>query len=99
MLKFEAICQTDIGYETVYGVYGPNGVYCGELYPEVDGYYVWWSTPRGGFLQAWFLREIADKLDELNAAWHAQVNADMELLSHNSDDDSSSGTDQSNPGS
>ena len=39
----------------------------GDINIELDGYYYW----RG--LSAWDLRDIADKLDKINAAWDAEV--------------------------
>ena len=50
-----------------------NGAHLGELYQEVDGYYVWWPDDRRGYLEARILRAIADKLDELNEEWDQEV--------------------------
>ena len=46
---------------------GDKAMARGELEIEMDGYYYW----RG--LSAWDLRDIADKLDRINATWDAEV--------------------------
>lgn len=51
-----------------------NKIGVGRFYQEVDGYYVY--TPnlcQGGFVDAVFLRAMADKLDEINKPWHDEV--------------------------
>jgi hypothetical protein len=56
-----------------------NGACCGELYCEVDGYYVYWPDESlQGCVSAEFLREIADKLDELNRPWDEEVKRGLE---------------------
>lgn len=45
-----------------------------NVYMEVDGYYVY--ATGSGFLEAHQLREIADHLDHINAAWDAKVQSD-----------------------
>lgn len=51
-----------------------NNVKVGEVYKEVDGYYVF--TPvRGGYWKSHNMREVADFLDNLNAEWDAEVQA------------------------
>lgn len=53
-----------------------NGVHCGCLYREVDGFYVYaQSSNTYGYIESVFLRAIADKLDELNAPWKAECDA------------------------
>lgn len=49
----------------------------GDLYMEVDGYYVYGPREVRGFNSAEDLRVIAHILDEKNAAWHAQVQKDL----------------------
>ncbi len=48
-----------------------NNQNAGDLECKEDGYWDWWpEVPgRGGYIPAWVLREIADKLDDLNAPW------------------------------
>lgn len=50
----------------------------GDIYMEVDGYYVFAFNRddfknSGGFLPSWFFKEIHDKLEEMNKAWDAEV--------------------------
>lgn len=66
-IKFE---RRETGtYDVIY----VNGVNLGELYVEIDGYYVYWPSPRNGFWESHAMREIADKLDELNADWDRSI--------------------------
>lgn len=59
--------------------FASNGVALGEIYMEVDGYYVFEpGRDSNGFWEAYVLRAIADKLDEMNKAWDAEV---TEMLS------------------
>jgi len=47
-----------------------NNVHVGNMYKEVDGYYVYeYNNSRSGFWEAHALRMIADKLDEMNKDW------------------------------
>lgn len=62
-----------INTSSTYDVIHENGVKFGELYMEVDGYYVWDSLGGRGYLEAHVLRNIADKLDELNKDWDIAV--------------------------
>jgi hypothetical protein len=50
----------------------------GEFLVEVDGYFVYYPELRGGAWESWIMHEIADKLDELNAPWDAEVNRLMD---------------------
>jgi membrane-bound inhibitor of C-type lysozyme len=54
-----------------------NGVACGHIAKDVDGYYYWWPTGRRGSWQGFALREIADLLDRMNAEWDAEVARDL----------------------
>lgn len=47
-----------------------------DIVTNDDGYRVYWPGLNGGYFEAPCLRIIADYLDELNAAWHAQVMSD-----------------------
>lgn len=58
----------------------PNGNrQFGIIYQEVDGFFVFDFDAPGptGFFGAWIFRELADKLDELNAAWSAQIDKEL----------------------
>lgn len=53
--------------EGEYEVYAHKGVLLGYFSPGVDGRYDFWPNDRGaGCWPAYILRELADKLDELN---------------------------------
>ena len=67
MLKF-TISPTNNVYSVTY-----NKVDVGELYQEIDGYYVWDPADLQGYLSAWFLRDIANKLDDLNRDWNEEL--------------------------
>jgi len=57
-------------------IYQPNGVVICKVWNDVDGYYkVDTSSFGGGFIESHHLRMIADKLDELNAPYEAQLKA------------------------
>jgi hypothetical protein len=49
----------------------------GDIYREVDVFYVYAPTKNSGFLEASDLKSIAEYLDELNADWKAQVDRDL----------------------
>jgi predicted secreted acid phosphatase len=55
-----------------------NGVILGQVYQEVDGYYVFVPNPTNGFWEAYILRAIADMLDKKNEKWHKQVMKDLQ---------------------
>lgn len=51
-----------------------NGVILGEIYKEVDGFYVFQPTLNGGgFWEEWVLKGIASILEERNAAWKEEI--------------------------
>lgn len=45
----------------------------GKIEPLEDGYYYYWPVLRPGCWSSSMMREIADKLDELNEPWDKQV--------------------------
>lgn len=51
-----------------------NGIYAGTLESKEDGFWDWWPEMRPGYIPAWVLHAIANKLDELNKDWDDQVN-------------------------
>ena len=62
----------------VYKVYFENGVYMGDILCKEDGFYDWWSVWKAGigsYLDAFFLRNMADLLDEMNAPWQRNIDA------------------------
>lgn len=42
-----------------------------------DGFFIFWPTTNKGAYSAHHLREIADLLDEKNAPWEQQINAEL----------------------
>jgi hypothetical protein len=47
-----------------------NTHYAGTLEPKEDGYWDWYPQLNNpGYIPAYILRSIADKLDELNKEW------------------------------
>ena len=55
-----------------------GAVEVGKLYIESDGFYVFDPLPsRTGYWPAWMLRNIADKLDELNREWQEILETDL----------------------
>jgi hypothetical protein len=56
-----------------YDVSCSNGVALGQLQPSDDGFYVLWPDLKGGYWAGYVLREIANKLDELNAPWEKMI--------------------------
>lgn len=55
-----------------------NGSLIGKFIMGNDGYYAYWSpvTWTGACYPQWLLKELADKLEELNEAWDAVVQND-----------------------
>ncbi len=49
----------------------------GDVYKEVDGFYVFVPYVSGGFWESWVLREIADKLDSMNREWWEKIEEDL----------------------
>jgi hypothetical protein len=54
-----------------------NGMRCGDLVMDVDGYYYWWPPHRtcGGCWPEQFLTIISTKLKELNVPMDAELDA------------------------
>jgi hypothetical protein len=50
-----------------------NGVVMGELAQDVDGCYYWYPELRGGFISAWVLLSIGNKLNELNEPYEKEL--------------------------
>jgi len=45
----------------------------GSLVMDVDGYFYFWPIDNNGAWSSYHLREVANKLDEINKEWHQQV--------------------------
>ena len=63
-------------------VYYTNGVYMGDILRKEDGFYDWWPVHRGGYITSWILRELADKLDEMNKEWEETIEKDCSVSGH-----------------
>lgn len=50
-----------------------NNISLGELIIDDDGYYVWYPSQKYGYLEAWVLKDIANKLEELNKPWDDKI--------------------------
>ena len=58
--------------------YKPNNKYLGDIYKEVDGFYAFEPHRVGqGCWTSEVLREIADKLQALNASWAEILNEEL----------------------
>lgn len=43
-----------------------NGVYCGTFEMDVDGYFYYLPVDFVGYWPSWFMKDLANKLDEIN---------------------------------
>lgn len=69
--------QNDLGS---YYVYTNTGVDIGVFVMDVDGYYYYWpNRQKDGAWSPWMLRDVADKLDEVNKPWDDIVQADQTI--------------------
>lgn len=62
-----------------YQVIAWNRKIAGHIEMAEDGYQVFWPCTGDGFWEAHYLREIADKLDELNKEWDWVVQNDPSI--------------------
>ena len=56
-------------------VHYTNDVKMGELLVNDDGYLVFFPELRGGYWSDWNLKELADKMIELNVPWDKELNS------------------------
>jgi hypothetical protein len=54
-----------------------NGKFIGEFIMDVDGYFYFWSENNLGAWPSYLLRDIADKMDELNKSWNEQLEKEL----------------------
>ena len=75
-IRFE---EQDLGSTHCYSVI-VNSKRCGELCIKEDGFWDYYleEDNNSGYLPAWFLHAVADKLDELNASWEEDINTYFE---------------------
>ena len=57
-----------------YAVYYEDRVFLGLIFAKEDGFYDFWPDLKDGCWSAYVLREIADKLDEINAPYEKELN-------------------------
>ena len=60
-----------------YSVRTKNGKLIGEFIRDVDGYFYFWSENNLGAWPSHLLRDIADKLDEINQLWDEHVEKEL----------------------
>lgn len=70
----KAVYKTDFNVVKAY-----NDVDIGDIYQEVDGYYVFQFYRCDGSFDAPILRGIADLLDEINKPWNDIINNDPSI--------------------
>ncbi len=56
-----------------YNIITKNGKLLGELLMDVDGYFYFWPEDNNGAWAANHLRDVADRLDEVNKDWNNQI--------------------------
>ena len=67
---------SDVNKNGGFMVYWENDVYVGDIIVGDDGYFAYWPAKKNGYATSYFLRAIADKLDELNEKWDKIVRSD-----------------------
>jgi hypothetical protein len=60
-----------------YNVVTKNEKLVGELIMDVDGYFYFWPEDSTGAWTPYILRQLADKMDEINKPWDEQVENDL----------------------
>lgn len=61
-------------YPITYNVYYKNQKLLGYFRLDIDGYYYFEDMPNSGNWSSYALRQIADKLDEINKPYDDKVN-------------------------
>jgi hypothetical protein len=71
----EYLYLVEYGKYKSYKVYYENHVFVGEFIIKEDGFYDFWPEhpSKGGYWSSYILREIADKLDKLNAPYEKDL--------------------------
>jgi hypothetical protein len=54
-----------------------NGKFIGEFIRDVDGYFYFWAENNLGAWPSYLLRDIADKMDEINQLWDEQLEKEL----------------------
>lgn len=67
-----------LNYEKIeggYNIYYNSLTFVGEILVKEDGFYDFYPPyGKSGYYDSWVMREIADKLDELNKGWEENIN-------------------------
>lgn len=64
-------------YSSSYEIFFENGVKIGALIMCEDGYYNFFPELRGGYWTSYIMREIADKVDEINKPWDEKIQQEL----------------------
>lgn len=56
-----------------YNIVTGNQKLVGELIMDVDGYFYFWPEDNNGAWSSYLLRQLADKIDEINKPWNQKT--------------------------
>lgn len=73
MTELKTIKSVRVNQSVVKIYYRDNNKYIGELYKEVDGFFVYEPTSGGGYWTEHVMRDIADKLEYLNRHMYEEM--------------------------
>ena len=57
--------------------FGPNSAYLGTFDQDVDGYFYYWPSNKGGCFAGHDLISIGEKLEEINKPWNDKIDEDF----------------------
>lgn len=78
--KIKKLVYLESTKENSYKLFYNNSVYMGDIYMEIDGYYVWLPNPKqSGSLGEYFLFAVAYTLLDLNKKWDRQIQNDINI--------------------
>jgi len=60
--------------EHAFDAFAENGAKIGQILREVDGFFVFYPEQRAGYWPAYMLREVSNKIYELNEPVEKQIN-------------------------
>lgn len=63
-----------------YDVITKNDLMIGSFIRDVDGYFYFWADRNDGAWTSYVLRELSDKLNELNKVWDDQVEHELHKI-------------------
>ena len=73
------IYLSDVNKNGSFQVFYENGCYVGDFMVGDDGYLAYWPVQKEGYITSYFMRAVADKLDELNEKWDKIVQSDPNI--------------------